>query len=66
MFSKVSYIISVNVAHSHHIFLLAALKLRRELSAESGLIKRGAAEPRDAAVGSSLEPLALLQPAEAS
>lgn len=67
MFSKVNYIVSVNLTHSHHIFLPCSFEIKaRAQCTESGLIKRGAAEPRDSAVGSSLEPLTLLQPAEAS
>lgn len=67
MFSKVNYIISVNLTHSHHIFLPCSFEIKaRAQCTESGLIKRGAAEPRDSAVGSSLEPLTLPQPAEAS
>lgn len=67
MFSKVNYIVSVNLTHSHRIFLPCSFEIKaRAQCTESGLIKRGAAEPRDSAVGSSLEPLTLLQPAEAS
>lgn len=67
MFSKVNYIISVNLTHSRHIFLPCSFEIKaRAECTESGLIKRGAAEPRDCAVGSSLEPLTPLQPAEAS
>lgn len=67
MFSKVNYIVSVNLTHSHHIFLPCSFEIKaRAECTESGLIKRRAAEPGDSAVGSSLEPLTLLQPAEAS
>lgn len=67
MFSKVSYLISVNLINSHHIFLPCTFEIMAKAECtESGLTKREAAEPRDSAVGSSLEPLTLLQTAEAS
>lgn len=67
MFSKVNYIISVNMTQSHHSYVLCSFEMKaRAEYTDLGLIKRGAAEPRDSAVGSSLEPLTLPQPAEAS